>query len=313
MPKAPYIWEMGFADFQPLTITAPGARLRAAHFAPMGERRGTVMLLTGQSEFIEKYGEVIDDLCRRGFAVAAMDWRGQGGSQRPLPDPMKIYVDDFSEYDGDVAALLEAVVRPMLAPGERPIAMAHSMGGHILLRTLATMPDAFAAAVITAPMVEIRMPVPSFVLRWLAASMARRRAKFFAWGIEGRDPLKLPFEKQIVTSDPVRYGRTQALLAAHPALRVGGPTWGWLAAATRAIATLPGLAKKITLPVLICDVGDDLVCNSKASVRFAARLPRGTHMMVAGSRHEILMERDVYRDQFWAAFDSFLKEKHPGA
>lgn len=300
-------------SFQPVLLCAPGARLRAARFAPEGAKRGTVMLLTGQSEFIEKYFEVIGDLTRRGFAVAAMDWRGQGGSDRPLPDPMKIYVGDFAEYDADVAALLDQLVRPMLAPGEKPIAMAHSMGGHILLRTLARMPKEFSLAVITAPMVSIRMPVPSFVPRWLAALMARRRAKYFAWGIEGRDPLKLAFDKQIVTSDPVRYARTQAVLAGHPSLRVGGPTWGWLAAATRAIAALPAMAKAITLPVLICDVGNDLVCDSKASARFAARLPDCTHRMVAGSRHEILMERDIFRDQFWAAFDSFLNNKHPGA
>ena len=33
---------------------------------------------------IEKYFEVVGELRRRGFAVAVLDWRGQGGSSRLL-------------------------------------------------------------------------------------------------------------------------------------------------------------------------------------------------------------------------------------
>ena len=35
-------------------------------------------------------------------------------------------------------------------------------------------------------------------------------------------------------------------------------------------------------------------------------LRAGSHLIVAGSRHEIMMERDAYRSQFWAAFDAFI-------
>ena len=46
--------------------------------------RGTVCVVQGRSEFIEKYYEVITNLRQRGFAVLAFDWRGQGGSDRLL-------------------------------------------------------------------------------------------------------------------------------------------------------------------------------------------------------------------------------------
>ena len=63
-----------------------GDRLRTAIFdaAPGTPRRGVCVLLNGQTEFIEKYDEVIGELQGRGFAVATLDWRGQGGSQ-PRP------------------------------------------------------------------------------------------------------------------------------------------------------------------------------------------------------------------------------------
>ena len=35
-------------------------------------------------------------------------------------------------------------------------------------------------------------------------------------------------------------------------------------------------------------------------------LRAGTQVVVAGARHELMMERDVVREQFWAAFDAFI-------
>ena len=31
-----------------------------------------------------------------------------------------------------------------------------------------------------------------------------------------------------------------------------------------------------------------------------------SHVVVAGAQHELLMEQDAYRNQFWAAFDAFV-------
>ena len=70
--------------FEPVPIKAVGATLRAARFRgrPDVAAARVCVLLNGQTEFIEKYFEVIDELRGRGFAVATMDWRGQGGSSR---------------------------------------------------------------------------------------------------------------------------------------------------------------------------------------------------------------------------------------
>jgi lysophospholipase len=35
-------------------------------------------------------------------------------------------------------------------------------------------------------------------------------------------------------------------------------------------------------------------------------LRAGSHLVIAGSKHEILQEQDRYRGQFWAAFDAFV-------
>src|ERR1700741_82565 len=103
--------------FDPMRIKAVGASLRAARFEPAPDvpARGVCVLLNGQTEFIEKYFEVIDELRSRGFAVAALDWRGQGGSVRLIPEaPLKGHIHDFTEYDADLQALMVELVTPML-------------------------------------------------------------------------------------------------------------------------------------------------------------------------------------------------------
>ena len=56
------------------------------------------------------------------------------GSARLLADPLKVHIRDFADYDDDLTSFLEQVVKP-ISPNP-PIALAHSMGGQILLRTL---------------------------------------------------------------------------------------------------------------------------------------------------------------------------------
>src|ERR1700733_104488 len=121
--------------FEPLPVKAVGAALRAARFpaAPDVPARGVCVLLNGQTEFIEKYFEVIDELRGRGFAVATMDWRGEGGSIGLPVDSRKSFVGDFQEYDEDLDTLMNWVVQPMLKDGAKPVVLAHSMGAHNLL------------------------------------------------------------------------------------------------------------------------------------------------------------------------------------
>jgi lysophospholipase len=300
--------------FEPVALSAPGAKLRAAVFAgsAVADPRGICVLLNGQTEFIEKYFEVIDELRGRGLTVVALDWRGQGGSGRLVPGaPLKGYINDFAEYDADLEVLMGQVVEPLLTAGKRPIALAHSMGGHILLRYLHRHPQGFAACAFCAPMLMFSTRgQPRWLVRLVTDVMTRTgHGTDFVWGIAGRDPLTMTFGEQIVTSDPHRFQRTQDFLARHPQLRLAGPTWGWVAAAWRSIAGFADrhYAENIATPALICGAGHDRICVTEEARRFARRMPRCTYLEIDGAEHEILMERDVFRQRFWNAFDAFIK------
>jgi lysophospholipase len=302
-------------DFHPFFLKAGTVNLRAARFdAEMP--RGICLLLNGQTEFIEKYFEVIDELRGRGFSVVTFDWRGQGGSDRLLPDARKAHIEDFADYDQDLDAVIREAVMPMAAQLRiQPIVMSHSMGGNILLRRLHDRPGEFAAAILCAPMVGINpRGAPWWLVERIALHLNRRTPSAeFVWGMANRDQLTLPFAQQIVTSDPKRYARAQALLAANPDLRLNGPTWGWLGAALKTIALLqtPGYAESIKTPCLLLGAGHDRVCETEAAHLFAARLPNARFVEIANAEHEILMERDIFREQLWSAFDDFTKKNAP--
>jgi lysophospholipase len=296
--------------FTPSFITASdGTRLRTGVFAATPATRGICVLLHGQTEFIEKYGEVIGDLNARVFTVATFDWRGQGGSQRALTDPLKSYVKDFAQFDDDLLSFLDQVVEPL---GDTPpIALAHSMGAHILLRTLHDRPSAFRAAALSAPMIAVSARgYPAWLARFVTAAYnGVGQGGSFAWGMAARDPYMIDFNNQLVTSDQTRFQHTQDFLKTHPYLRLAGATWGWLEAAYTSMARInaPGFAEAIPMPVLVAGPGKDRICLTPATRAFAARLPKSEYLDIPDSEHEILMENDSIRAWFWAAFDAFVQ------
>ena len=289
-------------------LSRDGRGLRTAVWDVPGTPRGVCVLLDGQTEFLEKYEEVAGELNARGFRVASLDWRGQGGSARLVADPLKVHVADFTDYDGDLAAFMEQVVRPLAT--KPPIVLAHSMGGQVLMRALHDKPDQFAAAVFTAPMMRAltRGYPPAFARIVCMAENFAGQQESWVWGMAERDPLKMSFEDNLVTSDRARFARNQSLLAAQKDIRLAGPTWGWLEAAYRSMERVManGYAEAITTPMLIIGAGRDRIVDTRAARQFAARLPNGSYLEFAEAEHEILMENDSIRDWFWKAFDAFV-------
>jgi lysophospholipase len=298
-PSKPTVTEVKAGD---------GVALRVAHWRPTERRvRGTVCILQGRAEFIERYFETVIDLRRRGFAVVAFDWRGQGGSGREIDNPKKGHVRDFSRYRLDLEAIRAQVLEPLMPKPH--FALAHSMGGAIALWAAREGWLPFERLVATAPMIELclvrvtRMTRTSArLLRWLGFGKS-----FIPGGGETSLATK-PFEGNRLTSDARRYARNAALATAMGEGAIGDPTITWTDAAFRLMGRLqdPRFALAVRTPTLIVAAGADPICATPAIERFAARLKAGHAIVLPGSRHEILMENDVIRSEFWAAFDAFV-------
>jgi lysophospholipase len=287
--------------------TPDGVALRFARWAPPPGRKGTVCLFQGRAEFIEKYFETVRDLRARGFAVATLDWRGQGFSERALRNPRKGYVGDFSRYDIDLETFVREVVLPDCPP---PVfALAHSMGATILLRSAYQGHRWFDRMVLLAPMLALpgmrrsRLTrVGIKILRLIGLGAA------YVPGGGASVMMQRPFIGNVLTSDPVRYARNVAVLEAEPALAVGWPTVGWTDSAFNTMRQMadPKFPARIRQPILIIAAGHDQVVSTPAIDEFSIRLRAGSHLIVPGSRHEMLMEQDRIRMQVLAAFDAFV-------
>jgi lysophospholipase len=291
--------------------TADDVLLRAARWVPDGEPLGTVAIIQGRTEFIEKYFEVIGELLARGFVVVAMDWRGQGLSARDLRDSRRGHVDDFAFFERDLDALHQQVLQ-FLCP-QPWFALAHSMGGAILLAQAHGGRSPFARMVLSAPMVDIAgLRFPRLIRALMEGLDMLGLGTAYVPGGTRKATIEGPFERNDLTSDRVRFERMANILKAAPQLGLGAPTVGWLNAAFRlmdefADAEYP---RRTFTPTLVVGAGADRVVPIRAVERFATRLKVGRLIVIPDSQHEILMERDHIRAQFWAAFDAFIPGEH---
>ena len=280
---------------------AGGLRLRAALF-PVARPRGSVVVSPGRTEPIEKYFEVVEDLRARGLTVLVHDWRGHGLSARLHRDPTRGHAEGLPPFLDDQVRLLAAFESRLPRPW---IALGHSMGGGLTALAVAEERTRFDAVVLSAPMMGVllgRAPV------WLGRLLS---ALFKGLGRGGEyvagpgDPFGGTFETNILTHDPARWARVQALLRETEALRIGGVTWSWLEFAlslSRRLALAP--AERVLIPFAVVTAGDERLVDNAAARAFAARVPGARHVELPGAFHEILMETDDIRDRFWSEFDA---------
>ena len=278
---------------------------------PGDGRRGRVLFQAGRGDMFEKYLEYLAHLQARGWAVTAFDWRGQGGSGRLAADPNVGHARDFAAYVADVAAFW----REWSATGAGPrVAIGHSMGGHLVHRALVEGAIDPQAAVLVAPMLGLKSPLGARLGGWLARGIAAIGDPARpAWKANERPGARLS-RQALLTHDAARYADELHWHDAQPSLRLGPPSWGWLAAAfasTARVAADPRLGA-VDTPVLMLLADRDGLVDSAAALRIAARM-RDAETLRFGSEsaHEILREADPVRDRAIAAIDAFLDSRAP--
>jgi lysophospholipase len=290
-------------------VLVDGMRLRVGHRA-LESARGTFVVLPGRAEFIEKYGETLDEVAALGFASCILDWRGQGGSDRYLADRQRGHVVQVEDYLADLAAVL-ARLEQRGTP--KPLLMlAHSMGGHVGLRYLHDRPGAFVGAVMTAPMFAIRLqPTPEPLARAICAvAVGLGAGRSYAPGQRDWDLDRIAFARNRLTSSPERFDDLLRQVATTPELALGGVTYGWLKAALRSIALTrrSGYLESIAAPVLVCQAGQERIVSNRVQAEVVRRLPRGRLVVFPEARHELQRERDPIRRQLFATIAAFAED-----
>lgn len=276
-----------------------------------GEERGAILFQGGRGDVFEKYLESFADWHAAGWSITSLDWRGQGGSGRLSPDPAVGHASAFAPFISDLGAFW----REWSAETHGPhVFIGHSMGGHLVLQALLEEAIDPAAAVLVAPMLGLKGPV--------GAGLAERIARFMravgnparaAWKGHER-PGRRPDRQTLLTHDVERYADELWWYAECPEIKLGPPSWGWLAeayAATRAQRSDPRLAELAT-PILMLVAEADLLVDPRAAIEVADRLPNAELVRFGSeSAHEILREADPVRDRALGAIDAFLEARAP--
>lgn len=282
-----------------------GKRLRYAIFkSDVPVARGTVVVLQGRNEYIEKYYETIRHFTARGLWVATFDWRGQGLSDRLLKNPLRGHVRRFADFEADLSTFLETIVLPET---RLPFCLvAHSMGALVALSMAPKLTNRIDRMVLTAPFVELSNQVlPARVTRLITRLM---RMTGFGWVGSGKDSFPRPFADNPLTTDIERFARNQALQIAHPELRLGPPSVGWINEMLRAIDRVGKFEHldQIKVPTLLIGAGNDKIVAAHAIESLGNRFRAGRAIIINGARHELLQEADRYRIPVLAAIDAFI-------
>ena len=282
-----------------------GKRLRYAIFkTDLSVARGTVVLLQGRNECIEKYFETIRHLTSRGLWVATFDWRGQGLSDRLLKNPLRGHIRSFRDLEADLSIFLETIVLPET---RLPFCMlAHSMGALVALSMAPKLTNRIERMALTAPFLELsNQPIPTWATRAITGAISMLG---FGSLSSGRDRFPQPFKDNAVTTDIGRYTRNQTLYKEHPELRLGPPTARWVHQMLGAISRISRFEHldQIKVPTILIGAGNDRIVDQQAIELISNRFRAGRAIIIDGARHELLQEADRYRMPTLAAIDAFI-------
>ncbi len=244
---------------------APPQRYGVA--GPDGVSRGQVLILPGYGEAAEDEYRLARSLTRRGYVVWVLDGAGQGGSGRLSGVRDLGHLDDF---DGDVAAVRAMIDQAL--PSDTPgpvILVASSTASDIALQSLqrgATIAGLVLLAPTRRPPTTGAPSPDQSTITWarrlfLSHLRARGQVGWSSMGPRLRPGLAPQTQ--------------QAWRAANPDLRMGGPSYGWLAAFKdlQASVARDGLAG-VQAPGLILGPENDLTADSVLRDDLCRALPR---------------------------------------
>lgn len=277
--------------------TTDGLRIRVGHWANDGAK-GTVIIFPGRTEYIEKYGRTAQALQDRGFAVLAIDWRGQGLADRMMANRGIGHVGRFTDYQIDVSAVMaHAAALDLPKPW---FMLAHSMGGCIGLRSLIEGLDV-RAVMFSAPMWGINMSGALRPFAWGVSELSMR-LRFDHLLVPGQSAtsylVDAVFAGNTLTNDETLFDAMRAQLLSQPDLALGGPSLRWFNEALRETRHLSRQSAP-DVPCLTFLGGREAIVDPDRIQRRMAQWPGGQLRVIPDGQHEMLMDTPPTRERLF--------------
>ncbi len=269
-----------------------------------------LVICPGRASFIEKNDRLSEAFFNQGFRVIVIDWQGQGGSDRLVDNPQKVYINDYSAYVKDI----QKTLKTYHTPDQKVYLLGSSMGALAVMCFLGEQ-DAhnhfsIQAAILLAPMLGMKTkPFPNFLARWLATGAVNLGYQdAYCYGYGDFDFTKDVFERNRNTHSRENFERQKKITQDHRRFLTAGPTYGWLKASFIALDKVhdPQFIQTIVIPIFIATAGDDQTVDTSYDAQVATNLKHVTHKVYAGAWHNIFNETDDIRQQLLKDIEEFL-------
>lgn len=266
---------------------------------------GTVFVLPGRTGYAESNWHFIELLAEHMFSSVSIDPRGQGLSQRFGRDHKVGHIENYMDYQKDIAAALEyaselEMPRPWFLLGI-------SSGACIGLRAIHETKSLTAAAFVC-PMWEIKLP-----------AYIKHLAKFISWTAiqldlgdrlvpgESRDSYyeRIPFEGNEMTSDPVLFEKARLQAISEPEVQLGGPSLNWLYQTFLECSYLQSFGTS-ELPIRALLSGKDTIVDNTVVHKILDGYPNAQIQMFNG-KHDMLSEVPNIRNIISSNICDFFK------
>ncbi|MDC1173990.1 alpha/beta fold hydrolase [Bacteriovoracaceae bacterium] len=258
--------------------------------------RDLVIVMGGRTEPIDKYAELAFDLKDVAVDLLSIDSRGQGRSERLLKDPQKGYVKNFEDYAKDLKFLIDNL--KLRNQYRKVIFLAHSMGGAIGLQAQILYPKLFDGMILSVPMIEIllrgRSESGTLKLTKLLKLIGMKRS-YIPGGGQVEDYWS--FEENTVTQSLERHNMAHWLTVNDRTLLMGSSTVNWVYEAIKAGRFIFKKRENISeLPILMFQAQHENFSRYSRQNKMCASNPHCKRVYIFGSKHEVFMEKDEFRN-----------------
>jgi alpha-beta hydrolase superfamily lysophospholipase len=265
-----------------------GLELYYQCWLPEGVSKAILAIVHGHGERSGRYGNVVDWLVPRGYAVYAFDLRGHGRSSGP-----RGHIERWDVLREDLAAFL-ALVRAQ-EPGQALFLVGHSLGGLIALEYVLHHPEGLAGVVASGPLLTEPGISPLLITlsKVLSSVLPRLALK------SGLDTTALSRDPAVVAayvSDPLVHSFGTARLGVE---------------LVKAVEWTQAHAADLALPCLIVHGAADRICPPEGSRIFYENVAVADkeRQVYEGYYHEVY--NDVGKERVLAAVEAWIERHLP--
>jgi lysophospholipase len=268
------------------------------------QEKAALVIIPGRTQPFLQYAELAYDLKDQGFSIYFIDPRGQGLSGRMTRDPQVGYVRHFEDYVDDLDAFMSGVVNKV--HHRKTFVIAHSMGAGIAAYYDELHPGHFNAMTLVSPMIEIQtggFPRPIAELMVFFACLFGF-GKSYSVGQTSFDA-HFPFE-QSSTQSPARFAAEMNVFSEFPQTRLGGASSRWVKEVFALTSKVQSRASKLAEPILVLEAGKDTLVTKSGVDQFCKVAKKCRSVFYPNARHEILFEKDEFRNDALKQIKDFL-------